>query len=152
MPWSGDDAIQRALIEHKRQILREEFGVKAWDSFAPLPPEVENEYLDQVIEFERQYKTGGVTTVRHFIGNPPIRRIDQIRPGELRNELRWLTEMLNSNNIEVHFSRPVPDLELYRFVTEELLDYPIDNVRITGMTHAFVFEEFHPETGSDAGL
>jgi len=47
MPWSGDDAIQRALIEYKRQILQEEFGMNAWGSFGPLPPEVENEYLDQ---------------------------------------------------------------------------------------------------------
>lgn len=48
----------------------------------------------------------------------------------------------------------VDDAEAYRFITEELMDEEIDDIRIEGLRHCFIYEEFHPNTdivgGNDA--
>jgi len=38
---------------------------------------------------------------------------------------------------------------LYRFITEELFKEELDDIKIEGMTHHYIYEEFHPNHEHD---
>lgn len=112
-----------------------------------LPPEVENQFLKNIIEFERQYDE-----------NKTIRIIDKIRhpqhfkpPSEITDEeapMAWkeLLKYLNSYGIHLDACSPrVTKKELYRFAIEELFQHEVTDMQIPGMMHGFIYDEFHPD-------
>jgi len=146
------DDIQRALNDAKKRTLEERYGGRFSSSGPDLPPEVEAEWLDNIEEFERQFEQAGQTTVGKYVGDPVLKRIHEIPPGDVDGELDHLIEILASNNIDVHFDGSVPPCERYRFITEELLKEEMDDIRVDGMTQHFIYEEFHPNQKMDAEL
>jgi hypothetical protein len=146
------DEIQRALNDAKKQKLEERYGGRFSSTGPDLPPEIEAEWLDNIEEFERQFEQAGQTTVGKYIGDPVLKRSDEIVPEELDDELGRLMEILASNNVEVHFDGSVSTVERYRFITEELLKEEMDDIRVEGMTQHFIYEEFHPNEQLDAEL
>ena len=62
--------IQESLAESKREQLREEFGMLHDYTDPRLSPEAQNDFLDYVLEFERQFENAERITVRERIGNP----------------------------------------------------------------------------------
>jgi hypothetical protein len=54
--------------------------------------------------------------------------------------------------VYVDFLYEVDTTEMYCFVTEELLDEEIDDVRIPGLQCHFVYEEFHPNDEEGAKM
>jgi hypothetical protein len=148
----NDDRIQRALNEHKKQVISERYGGSFSSASENLPPQEEAQWLDFVEEFERQFESARTTTVRKYIGDPPIRRLADVPEEELGGELDWLIDLLSSNAIVIHFGQHCSDAEMYRFITEELLDAEIDDVHIEGMTTNFVYEEFHPDDLHDVTM
>ena len=145
MPDETQDRIQRALNERKRRDLEEKYGARFSFDESDAPPEIIGEWLDTVEEFERQFKTAGRTTVRAYAGNPHFAPPSTLTPPCIRGELRRLIDHLDAHAIAVHFDRSVPPAEAYRFIVEELFDMEIDDVHIPGMTHSFVYEDFHPD-------
>jgi len=51
---------------------------------------------------------------------------------------------MNQNNIVLDFCAEYDDKIIYKFITEELFNEKIDDVRIEGMNHCFIYEEFYP--------
>jgi hypothetical protein len=147
---SIDDDVQRVLNDAKRDDLSARFGAKFSPSDPPLPPEIERVWLNHVEQFELLCRHAPVTTVRRFIGSPPVRPLEEVPPRELASELERLFELLRSNNIVVHFENPVSDSEAYRFIAEELLDKEIEDIRMDGLSLNFLYEEFHPDDTQDA--
>lgn len=146
------DEIQRALNDAKKRRLEERYGGRFASTGPDLPPEVEAEWLDNIEEFERQFEAAGQTTVGKYVGEPVLKRVEDISPEEFADELDRVMEILASNNIEVHFNGSVPACVRYRFITEELLKEQMDDIRVEGMTQHFVYEEFHPNQKLDAEL
>jgi hypothetical protein len=146
------DDIQRALNDAKKQKLEERYGGRFSSTGPDLPPEVEAEWLDNIEEFERQFELAGQTTVGKYIGDPVFKQLEDVAPDEFDVELDRVTEILASNNIEVHFDGSVPACVRYRFITEELLKEEMDDIRVEGMTQHFIYEEFHPNEKLDAEL
>ena len=145
MPDETRDRIQRTLNEAKRRALEEKYGARFSFSESDAPPEVIGEWLDTVEEFELKFQGAGRTTVRAFAGDPPALSPSSVPAGCFPSELRRLIRHLNANAIAVHFDRTVPPEEAYRFIVEELFNFEIDDVRIEGMTHNFVYRDFHPD-------
>ena len=141
----NQDNIQRALNDQKRRFLEEQFGARFPSSPSKASPEAEGEWLDYITEFERQYAANGQVTVREFVGNPDVRPLTSIPPDELSAATDALMELLMQNNVEVHFDRDVSDAEAYRFVTEELFNEMMDNIRIDQMMHSFMYDDYHPD-------
>jgi hypothetical protein len=142
--------IQRALNEQKRRELEERFGAQHTWSDPGVPPEVEGEWLDEVLEFERMAGGAAVTTVRAFIGDPQLKPLGEVLPCELKAEVHSLLDTLGENNVMVCFERGVSDAETYRFLTEELLSMEIEEVRIPGMFMVFSYEDYHPDDQKEA--
>jgi len=60
-----------------------------------------------------------------------------------------LFELLYQNNIAIDFIHEQDDREVYRFITEELLNETTDDIHIPGMVSHFIYEEFHPNDRDD---
>jgi hypothetical protein len=147
---SIDDSIRRAMNEQKKRDLEDRYGARFSPTVDGLPPDAEGDWLDYIAEFERQYAANGQTTVRAFLGNPEVRPLTTVPPEELPAATNALMELLSENNVDVHFDREVSDAEVYRFITEELFNEKMDNIRIEEMMHTFVYDEFHPDEDSNA--
>jgi hypothetical protein len=152
MPDDTQERIQRALNEQKRKRLEEKYGARFSFDDSDAPPEIISEWLDTVEEYERQFQGAGKTTVRTYAGNPSYPHPSSLRPGEIPGKLRTLIDHLGAHAIAVHFDRTVPPAEAYRFIVEELFEMEIDDVHIAGMTHSFVYEDFHPDQAACATM
>ncbi|HEX9006521.1 MAG TPA: hypothetical protein VF889_04465 [Bacteroidota bacterium] len=144
------ERIQRALNAAKKREIEEKYGGTFHSSDPNLPPELEADWLRSIEEFERQFASAKQTTVRRYIGSPPVIPLAQIPPSELKRALGALLALLESHNVLVHFGRSVSDGEAYRFLTEELLDHEMDDIHIEGLTQNFLYEEFHPDDRHEA--
>lgn len=145
-----NDRIERALIEQKKEILRQRYGARFSGNPETLPPEVERAWLDYVIEFEAASSDAALTTVRHFIGDPVFGHITDIPEGRIGAELEKAVEILASNGVFVDFINPSTCVrERYRFITEELLDEQIEDLRIDGLETHYLYEAYHPADEED---
>jgi len=143
-----EERIQRALNDQKRKHLEEQRGVRFFQGDRRMPPDAEGDWLGYIAEFERQYSAHKRISVRAFIGHSGVQPLASIPPQELDATLEGLLELLLDNNIVIHFGRPVSDAEAYRFITEELLEEEMDDIRIDGMIHTFAYNDFHPDEAS----
>ena len=146
----SDDRIQRALNDAKRAELRDRFGGVFIGGDIPLPAEIESEFLQRIEEFELKWASRDTTTVRAFIGDPPVKDPSELAEHELAEELAYLTSALEDNDIALDFAERPDDAEVYRFIVEELLDHEMDDIRVPGMVCHFLYEEFHPNEELEA--
>jgi hypothetical protein len=121
------------------------FGTMNTDT--ELPPEVENMFLKNMMEFERQAAERKKIKVFDKIGRPTnFRPVNQIAESEIENEWKLLIEHLNQYSIDLDVCSPnISKRELYRFTTEELFAYEMDDMSIEGMTSGFIYDEFYPD-------
>lgn len=148
-PEGAEDGVQRALNAAKRAELAEKFGGLFLEGDTPLPAEIECEFLQRIEEFELKWASHEITTVRGFIGDPPVKPVTELDELELAEELEYLESVLDENDIEVDYCERPDDREVYRFISEELLDHEIDDIRVPGMVCHFIYEEFHPNPPAD---
>lgn len=132
----------------KKKALEEKYGAH-FSEFKELPPEMENQWLNSIEEFEKQFDNAKRTTVWEYMAKPDYKAADELKPHEISNELNRLFELMEENNINLSTLCEVEDAELYRFITEELFQYEMDDIRIPGMMSCFTYEEFHPNAKWD---
>lgn len=142
---TNDDSIQRSLNEAKKAELRQKYGATFLAGDPKLPPDIESRWLSSIEEFEQKFESAETTTVRKFVGDPILRPLGKIPYGKLEEELERILNLLDANDIVVHFAREVSPSEKYRFLAEELMDVEMQDIRIEGMTHNYMYEEFHPD-------
>lgn len=130
--------------EELKKKMEEEFGAASQWSSPDLSPEMENDFLKHIMEFENAWKNTKKTTVYEFLGKPVFRRVENLQPEEISAELERMYTLMEKNQISLDTICEVPDDELYRFITEELFNEEIDDVRIEGMMSCYTYEEFHP--------
>jgi hypothetical protein len=131
-------------IELKRKALSEKYGVHFGETNTELPAEIEEVWLNSVEKIERQYENAKSTTVWEYIGKPACRKITELNHNEISARLNELFDLLNNNNIALDTICEVEEKELYRFITEELFEHEMNDMRMPGMTCHFIYEEFHP--------
>lgn len=143
--FTQDDEL-RAENEVKKLKLELQHGAQFGMNSAELPPEIEKQFLDNVLAFEKQYAENVQVKLYDFIGRPPFIPAGQLSDVQIVEESLKLCNLLAENGIEVSLLAEYPDEVrlLYTFVTEELFEHEIDNVRLPGWTLNFIYEEFHP--------
>jgi len=148
--FERNDRIERALLDARRKILEEKFGAVFSPPDDSLPPEVERAWLDSIERFEQAIGSSKTTTVREFIGNPPLRPLGEVPPEELREAVDWLMELLAANDIVVQIGDHVSLAETYRFLSEELMAAETDDIRVEGFSTLFLYDDFHPDEHAEA--
>ncbi len=131
--------IQEALSQSKRDKLRNKYGMEFEARDSGLSPEAESEWLDHVLEFEEQFEQAELITVRERIGDPPIRPLSDLPLYAVGEAVTTLLELLAAHGIAVDFLGDVDELEAYRYLTEQLLDEEMDDIRVAGMTTHFTY-------------
>jgi hypothetical protein len=149
---SGNDDIQRALDEAKKEDPRSRYGANFAAVDEPIPVQVEHEWLNQVEEFEHQFAERGMTTVRNFIGNPCITPLLEVPPHLLRAELDRLLRLLAEHQIGIEYDGLVGTAATYDFITTELLDQEIEDVHIPGMVTVFVYGRYYGTDSLDRAI
>jgi hypothetical protein len=149
---SANDDIQRALNEFTKKGLQERYGAIFHTADKLIPAQVESEWLAQVEEFERQFADRGMTTVRKFIGDPPVIPLEELPSHNLNAELDRLLNLLAENGIEIDYDGLVGAAETYDFITTELLDQEIEDVHIPGTVTVFVYGRYAGGDSIDPGI
>lgn len=115
------------------------------DSSEALPPDVENQFLRNILAFEESYNKGDFVTVYDRIGKPDYKSVEEQEATELKESVQQLLELLNQHQINLDFSYgPYDDATVYRFITEELFSQEVEKDPVDGMIMGYIYEEFHP--------
>lgn len=114
-----------------------------------LSPEMESQWLDQVQQFEDSYAKSKRVVIYDLIGKPAYKPVNEIPNAEIKDELKKIINLLGQKGVGIDTICKVDDRELYRFITEELFMEETDDIMIDGMTHNFIYEEFHPNHAYD---
>jgi len=136
----------RAENEVKKLKLEMEYGAQFGLNSTALPPEIEQQFLDNVIAFEKLYADKEQIKLFDYIGKPDFIPAAHLTDEQMVEAHLKLCNLLEENGIVVgvlaEYSGEVR--LLYTFITEELFDHAIDNMRLPGWTLNFIYEEFHP--------
>ncbi len=146
-PEENDDLKFENELEKLKQ--QGEFGGKFFEGNADIPPELEAEWLKNVRAYEESYQNAPKKKVGEIIGNPVFTPVSEIDPALIEVELEKIFELLAANNIALDYNDDVPASEIYRFVTEELINHEMDVMDIPGMVNHFIYEEFYPNHAKD---
>lgn len=112
-----------------------------------LPAALENEFLKNIIEFEKQFENQKRIKLFDKIGRPSIfKPVNEIPDDNINEALHELLSYLGEHNICLDVCSPnISARELYRFTIEELFEYEMDDMDLPGWTSNFIYDEFHPD-------
>lgn len=112
-----------------------------------IPPEIENQFLKNIIAFNEFSQNPNQTTVFQKIESPGhFKPVDQIPDTEIKKAWEELSEYLNKYGIRLDAVSPnISVRELYRFTTEELFQHEMDDLALPGWSTNFIYDEFHPD-------
>jgi hypothetical protein len=144
----SDDPEENLRIENElmKIKLKAQYGdAFQMDSSEALPPDVENQFLKNILAFEESYNKGDFVTVYDRIGKPDYKSAAEMEAAELKDSVQQLLELLNQHQINLDFTDgPYEDATVYRFITEELFNQEVEKDPVDGMIMGYIYEEFHP--------
>lgn len=120
-----------------------EFGMRMEDA-SDLEPELQNEWLKSVYAFEQKFKDAKKVKLYDYIGRPTFKKWNTLTAGETIKERERIELLMENNGVELGCLGRYDDAIIYKFITEELFEHEMDDMRIPGMTCYFTYEEFHP--------
>lgn len=110
-----------------------------------LPSQIEKQWLSQIEDFERQRRDAAKVSVATYLNYPKFLAEAQLSDRKLEQELLRVRGELEGAGITVDTLYDVPARALYRFITEDLLWEEIDDIKMNGINHQFVYEEFYAD-------
>ena len=131
----------KLMLEHGAQ-----FGGNG-NKVRSLPPEIENEFLNNVMAFEKQFEERKTIKVFCKIGRPQhFKPVNDIPDNKINKAWSDLLDYLHKYNIDLDVCSPnISTKELYRFATEELFKHEMDDMDLPGWMTNFIYDEFHPD-------
>lgn len=142
-PLSADRAEQLRQENEflKMKIMAEFGGVSGGEG--TVPPEIENQFLKNVIAFESQQSGQQPVKLSSHLGDPDFKKSEELNDTEFNQESERLFKLLQSKSISVDFLRERDRRFQYKFITEELFNHETCGMMIPGMVMHFIYEEFH---------
>ncbi|MGH2566568.1 MAG: hypothetical protein ACRDE5_18760, partial [Ginsengibacter sp.] len=112
-----------------------------------LPAGIENDFLNYMMAYERQAAERKTIKVFDRLERPThFKPVNEIRDDEIDSALDELDHYLNKYHIDLAVCSPnISNRELYRFATEELFDYEMNDIFIPGGMTCFTYDEFYPD-------
>ncbi len=95
--------------------------------------------------FEDAMLNGPFLPIFEFIGSPQLVAPDELSVEQASLEAERLLELLGHHGICIDFPDEVDDLEIYRFLVEDLMQEEIAATRFEGWRTHFIYEEFFDE-------
>ena len=110
-----------------------------------LPADIENQFLKNVMEFEKANAGSPIQKIFYILGKPTFEEEKKLDEEKFQIEFERLEELLKKENLNVQFMRERDNRFKYNFITQELFDHELPFVPIKGMVSTFIYEEFHPD-------
>ena len=110
-----------------------------------LPPEIENQFLKNIMEFEKANANAETRTIYDLLGKPDFDDEKNLDDERFDAEYLKLSSLLEEHGIHVEFSRERDDRFKYNFITGELFKHETTFMPMKGMMTGFLYEEFHPD-------
>jgi len=114
-----------------------------------VSPEVENQFLKQIMSFQKQHGQAKTISVYQYIGEPEYNHVNDLSDRQVKAQLKKLMSYMRRKRVVLEVLETTPDREVYRFITEELFKHEIEDIRVKGWITHFIYEEFHPNLESD---
>jgi hypothetical protein len=113
---------------------------------ANMPPEIEGQFLDYILNFENTSKNAKQISVFEKLGKPEYKPESTLSDEEITVELERIELLMQNQGVNLDVLGDYIDEErlIYKFITEELLEHEIDDMNIPGLRTCFIYEEFHP--------
>jgi hypothetical protein len=150
----SDDPEEQLRIENEilRMKVAAEYGAQFGGS-ENLPPEVENEFLKNVLAFEQHYEEGKGKSEKliELLGNPVFSKECELDDEKFEAAYKNLQNLLEEKSISVDFIKERDDRFKYKFITEELFEHDTGCFLMPGMVMHYTYEEFHPDHEMDIG-
>jgi len=149
----SDDPLENMKIEN--EFLRLKLKTQYGDAFFmqsnnDLTPEIENQFLKNMMAFEENHQNAEYTTVYEKIGKPEYKPVTELTPAEISAALKVLTGSMNRHCINLDIcDGSYSDEVIYKFITEELFAHEIEKEPVFGISWNFIYEEFHPNDKAD---
>ena len=149
--FSGDPEENLRLENEflKMKMMAESGGIFGSNSDSGISPEIENQWLKNVMEFEKAYANAKPQKMTDLLGKPSFADEKDMDEKKFIDEFIRLNKLLDDHNINVDFLAPQTDRFKYHFITGELFEHITDFIPVKGMTTNFIYEEFHPDHKSD---
>ena len=95
-----------------------------------LSADIENQFLRNIMEFEKQFDQHKITTVYDKIGRPSqFKPVTEIPDTEIEDAWNELYNYMFDHGVDLTATNPnVTARELYRFTTEELFEHQTDDI------------------------
>jgi len=146
---SDNDSYNKKIDnELKKKALKKKYDAQ-FSQNNDISADLESEWLKNIEEFEQQFNNHKTTSIWEYIRKPAFKKLHELKTEHIGVELQRLFEIMNENNIHLDTLCKVDPTELYRFITEELFIYEMDDVHIDGMQTIFTYEDFHPNDELD---
>lgn len=145
----SEDSKNYYLNEKNKKIqkeLEEKYGMLGSGGSEDAPPEVMNNFLNYVQQFEEQWEKAERKKIRDILGNPVFRKIEEIDPAAIEAEIEMILNKYAEHNYNIGIIEKddVSPEDFYIFLTEELMEHETDFMNVPGMNTNFIYEEFHP--------
>jgi hypothetical protein len=140
------------ILRHENELtklkIKAEFGVDINDT-ENLTPAVENMWLNNILEYERAALKNEKTTVGVLLGNPVFKKVADLTDDGVSEEIVKVMSLLQSKNIVIDSVAGIDDREMYRFITEELVNKETEADMPKNMLMCFIYEEYYPNHPHD---
>ena len=110
-----------------------------------LPADIENEFLKNILEFEKGNADAKATSIFEILDKPFFEEEKNLDEDEFQSQFKRLYELLLKSGINVDFNRERDDRFKYHFITKELFDHETTFMPVKGMSTYFLYEDFHPD-------
>ncbi len=126
-----------------------EYGARFGGS-PDIDPALENIFLNNIIQFEKQFSEKKFIRVFDKLGKPPTKPVALIDEQEIEEEWESLNKMMLKNGIQLNAaSKEISARELYRFSTEILFNNEIEEFDIPNLVSCFLYEDFFDDDDED---
>lgn len=108
-----------------------------------IDPALENIFLNNIIQFEKQFNEKKFIKVFDKLGKPVITPLELIDEAEIDEHWQSLNKLMLHNGIQLNAaSKKVTARELYHFSTEILFNEEIEEFDIPNLVSCFLYEDF----------
>jgi hypothetical protein len=147
-PLSEDTGTENDVLKLK---MMAEMGAVFGPNNGDLPPEIEQQFLQQMYAFEKSYATGSSANFAETIGQPDLPKFEFLadNPSELEVQLNMAFEFYRQHNIEVVFEHEYPHETQYRFLVEDLPFRPNHFGNAPAIKVGIIYEEYFPNHNAE---
>jgi len=94
--------------------------------------------------WEEQAALRKTISVYDLAEQPNFRPHNEVGDEDIEEELKNALDLLHKYGVQLDWLDDVEARKLYRFVTEELIKKEMNDIRIPGMMHCFIYEDYYP--------